>query len=360
MSWQGIEGHGEVVDKFHRAIGRGRLASTFLFVGPAGIGKRAFADKLAQALLCPHVDDATLVPCGRCDSCVQAVAGTHPDLTVIEKPPDKSFIPLAAFVGEETRRMREGLCHDIALKPFMGGRKVAIIDDADFLNEESANALLKTLEEPPPHSVLILIGTTADRQLPTIRSRAQIIRFQPLTSEAVARILLDRGLVGDRSQAERLAAFSEGSVRRAVALADDELWAFRSELLSALASRPLETVRLAAALVPFVEAAGKEAPARRQRARLLVDFAVDFYRQLLRALCGLEIEGDADLARAVEKALAAWPFDAPAAGACVDRSLEAIRHIDRNAHQTTLLECWLDDLARITATGRPVAAYAEY
>ncbi len=73
--------------------------------------------------------------------------------------------------------MREGLCHDIALKPFMGGRKVAIIDDADDLNEEGANCLLKTLEEPPPHSVLILIGTSAERQLPTIRSRARRFVF---------------------------------------------------------------------------------------------------------------------------------------------------------------------------------------
>ena len=67
--------------------------------------------------------------------------------------------------------MHEGLCHDIALRPFMGGYKVALIDDADYLNAEGANCLLKTLEEPPPRSVLILIGTSPAKQLPTIRSR---------------------------------------------------------------------------------------------------------------------------------------------------------------------------------------------
>ena len=115
-------------------------------------------------------------------------AGTHPDLEIVSKPADKRDIPLAAFIGEDDRRMKEGLCHRIGLKPFMGGRKVAIIDDADFLNPEGANALLKTLEEPPPRSVLILIGTTADKQLPTIRSRSQIIRFRPLPEDSVARL----------------------------------------------------------------------------------------------------------------------------------------------------------------------------
>ncbi len=177
MAWQGIEGHDRVVERFRRALVRGRLASTYLFVGPAGVGKRRFAEKLAQALLCSRVAAREMAPCGTCDACVQAASLTHPDMYVLEKPPDRSSIPLAAFVGGDAHRMREGLCHDIALKPFMGGRKVAIIDDADWLNEESANALLKTLEEPPPDSVLILIGTAADKQLATIRSRSQIVRF---------------------------------------------------------------------------------------------------------------------------------------------------------------------------------------
>jgi DNA polymerase-3 subunit delta' len=359
MSWQGIQGHDELVEQFRRAIEQDRLASTFLFVGPAGIGKRTFAEKLAQALLCPHVDKQTLAPCGRCDSCVQVASRRHPDLTIIEKPADKSAIPLSAFIGDDNHRMREGLCHDIALKPFMGGRKVAIIDDADFLNEEGANALLKTLEEPPPRSVLILIGSSALRQLPTIRSRAQTIRFRPLTKEAVARILVAGGLAADDKAAERLAQFSEGSVSRAVELSDDELWAFRGELLAALAARPLSSVALAGSLTSFVEAAGKEATARRARARQVVGFAIDFYRQVLRALCGLAPEGDAELVRAAEKASAAWPYSAEAAGACIDRSLETLAHIDRNAHQTTLLECWLDDLSRIVESGQPVSGYAE-
>jgi DNA polymerase-3 subunit delta' len=354
MPWHDIEGHDAVAEQFRRALARGRLASTFLFVGPRGVGKRLFAEKLAQALLCPNAPQAELAPCGRCDSCVQVAALTHPDMLVIEKPPDKSTIPLELLIGDKEHRMREGLCHAIALKPFMGGRKVAIIDDADELNEEGANALLKTLEEPPPDSVLILIGTTAERQLPTIRSRAQIIRFRPLATQPVARVLHQRGLVADADEAQRLADFSGGSVSRALELADEDVWAFRRQLLEELARPQLDSVRLAMDTCAFVEAAGKEALARRGRARQIVAFAVDFYRQLLRAQTGLEPDGDPQLVRAVELARqAAGAVETTAA--CIDRSLSTLGHIDRNAHQATLIECWLDDLARILATGVPVA-----
>ncbi len=359
MTWQGIEGHDEVVERFRRALRRGRLASTYLFVGPAGIGKRAFAERLAQSLLCSEVPQHALAPCGRCTSCLQVASLTHPDLHIIEKPPDKSSIPLSLFVGDDVHRMREGLCHDIALKPFMGGRKVAIIDDADYLNEESANCLLKTLEEPPPSSLLILIGTSSDTQLPTIRSRCQTIRFRPLAQDLVAEILQSRGLVSDGEQARRLAEFSGGSLQRAQELADEDLWAFRQQLLRALARPRLESVALAQAVNAFVDAAGKEASSRRTRSRQLITFAVDFYRQLLRAGGGLPVSGDADLIRAVEQARSARPDDLEAAAGWIDRSLEALTHVDRNANQTTLLECWLDDLARAMETGPPLAASQE-
>src|SRR5262249_9124798 len=140
MSWQGIHGHDEIVDRFRGSLVRGRLATTFLFVGPPGVGKHAFALKLAQALLCP-ARSADLNPCDRCPSCVQVAAGTHPDLLHVAKPADKSEIPVALLIGPKERRMEEGLCHDISLKPFMGGLRIAIIDDADCLNEEGANAL---------------------------------------------------------------------------------------------------------------------------------------------------------------------------------------------------------------------------
>jgi DNA polymerase-3 subunit delta' len=356
VTWQGIEGHDDVVDQFRRSLTRGRMASTFLFVGPAGIGKRTLARKLAQALLCQRHPADELDPCGECPACVQVAAGTHPDLLEVSKPAEKSYLPVELLIGSRDKRMQEGLCHDIRLKPFMGGRRIAIIDDANYLNEEGANSLLKTLEEPPPHSVMILLGTSADRQLPTIRSRSQIVRFQPLSAEIVARLLQSHALVEDPAEARRLAAHCEGSLERAMELADPELWSFRRQLCEGLAQCPPDSVSLARATTAFVDAAGKEASARRSRARQLVGFAIEFYRGLTRALSGVPLPDDPELAAAIEDARRQWTGDGEIAAACTDRCLETLDHIDRNANQGTLIECWFDDLARIVETGQPLRA----
>ncbi|HEV2973026.1 MAG TPA: DNA polymerase III subunit delta' [Pirellulales bacterium] len=348
MSWHHIEGHDTMVERFRNALARGRLASTFLFVGPAGIGKRTFAMKLAQALLCEQREAAQLDPCERCPACVQVAAGTHPDLETVSKPADKSFIPLAAFIGDPEHRMQEGLCHRIGLKPFMGGRKIAIIDDADYLNQEGANALLKTLEEPPPRSVLILIGTSVDKQLPTIRSRAQIIRFQPLAEEIVAKLLVEREIAADPAEARRLASYSGGSLEQAVELADAALWSFRGDLLGSLARWPVEGYRTAQSVNDFINEAGKDAAPRRARSRLLIGFGLDFFRALVRRLHGHAAVEHAELAELVEQAIRnGW--NESAAVAALERSLDALSHVDRNANQATMVESWFDDLAALSA-----------
>jgi DNA polymerase III subunit delta' len=345
MSWHGIDGHDDVVEQFRRALVRGRLASSFLFAGPPGIGKRTFALKLAQAMLCQTRPEEAMDPCGECPSCAQVVAGTHPDIDVVGKPADKSVIPLELLIGERDHRRREGLCHNIGLKPFFGGRKIAVIDDADYLNAEGANALLKTLEEPPPRSVLILIGTTPARQLPTIRSRCQLIRFRPLPTAIVVELLVSKGLVADRSEAQRLARYSEGSLQRALELADPDLWSFRNTLYERLSEPMLDSVGLAKTVAVFVDEAGKEAPVRRARFRQVVGFAAEFYRQLMHAQCDVSVSEDSELQNHVSRAIGRGLNDRELSAARLDRCLDAAAQIDRNANQSTLIECWLDDLA---------------
>jgi DNA polymerase-3 subunit delta' len=347
MAWQGIEGHDRVVERFRLALERGRLASSFLFVGPAGIGKRSFAVALARTLLCETRPEAAMDPCGQCAGCVQVTAGTHPDLIQVAKPKDKSFLPLELLIGDKEHRMRQGLCHDIGLKPFAAGRKVALIDDADHLNAEGANCLLKTLEEPPPRSVLILIGTSPARQLPTIRSRCQLVRFQPLAEATVAELLLATGHAADAAEARRLAAHGQGSPERAIELADEALWAFRETLLGQLAAVSLDGLRLARSVSAFVDEAGREASRRRSRLRLVVGFAAEFYRGWLLAVQEAELPQDATLARFVKEAQDRSSADGAALSACVERCLDALEQIDSNANQSTLIECWIDDLDRI-------------
>lgn len=351
MDWHGIAGHDEIVENFRRALARNRLASTFLFVGPDGIGKRTFALKLAQCLLCTARAPERLDPCGECNSCRLAQSGVHPDLLRVARPKDRAFIPLELLIGERDKRGQTGLCHDVSLRPFVGLRRVAIIEDADYLKQpEGANCLLKTLEEPPPKSVLILIGTSAEKQLPTIRSRSQIVRFRPLPTDVVADLLVRHSMADGPNEARRLAGFSEGSLARAQELADPALWTFRHELLSELTNPHFDSVELAKKVASFVEAAGKEAPPRRARGRQVVSFAMEFYRRTARALGDAPADADDEMDRHV-RAATGLPADAEWAADAAWRCHQTLEHIDRNANQSTWIEAWIDDLAR-SCSGR--------
>ncbi|MGI9429228.1 MAG: ATP-binding protein, partial [Bythopirellula sp.] len=200
--WQGILGHDAVVDRFRNSLRQGRLAASYLFLGPAGVGKRTFAVKLAQALFCQQGDSAQLEPCGKCESCLLLLAGNHPDLDLVGLPAGKRWLPVDLFLGDRDHRNQVGLCHNISLRPQMSRRRVAIIDDADYFTTESANCLLKTLEEPPPGAAIILIGTSRGRQLPTILSRTQTVRFSPLSAAILRELILEQQLASTESEAD--------------------------------------------------------------------------------------------------------------------------------------------------------------
>jgi DNA polymerase III subunit delta' len=339
MAWQSIDGHDAVAATFAAAEARGRIAGSYLFIGPPGVGKGAFARALAKALVCLDPRPG-LVACGACASCVQADAGSHPDIDVVAKPEDRATIPLDTFIGDAAHRMREGLCWRILLKPALGGRKVAIVLDADHLAEEAANCLLKTLEEPPPGAVIILVGTGLERQLPTIRSRCQTVRFKPLEFETVRRLvgesLARRGDEVDPAMIAAAAAASGGSLDRAWLQLDPDLGAFRGRLLELLSRRPLHGVDLARETNALVEAAGKEAPPRRARLAAILDVAIDFLRVAVRSAATGELPGDAALARAVS----AWSANTDEAATALESTLDARDAIDRNAHLPTLIDAW--------------------
>ncbi|MFM8634912.1 MAG: ATP-binding protein [Planctomycetia bacterium] len=356
MAWQGIEGHDAVAARFATAAAQGRVAGSYLFIGLPGIGKTTFARKLAKALVC-HALRPGLVACDACASCVQADAGSHPDIDVVQKPVDRSAIPLEAFVGDAEHRMREGLCWRIKLRPALGARKAAIILDADLLLEEAANSLLKTLEEPPDGAVIILVGTSLERQLPTIRSRCQIVRFQPLEPEIMARILTREssasGSTADEATLRGVAHASGGSLERARLLLDPAAIEFRGKLLTMLSRRPFRGVELAKETIAFVEAAGAEAPPRRARAKIVFEAVIDFYRACLRSLTVGEPPADPVLAKAV----AAWEDGAndgaDEAATLLEQTLDAIDAVDRYANLTMLIDAWTAILEqpRLAQTG---------
>ena len=186
-----------VRDFLARAVAQGRTSHAYLFLGAPGSGKLDAAWALAQALLCDENG------CGACDSCVRVARHTHPDVHV--------YAPESAtgYLIAQTRELLE----DVALAPIRAKNKVYIIDRAEQLRANSANALLKTLEEPPAGVTFVLLGTSADTILPTIVSRCQCVPFRMLsTDEAVRAVELATGAPAGRC---RMAVSVAGSPARA-------------------------------------------------------------------------------------------------------------------------------------------------
>lgn len=347
MNPNSVLGHEQVLDRFAFGLKNNRLAHTWLFVGPNGIGKRLTALWLAKCLLCEQSASDELTACEVCAACQQVDARTHPDLLCVEKPVDKNFIPVELFIGTREKRMRAGLCHDIAMKPFRGGKRIAIIDDADFLNQEGANCLLKTLEEPPAFAVIFLISSGEHRQLPTIRSRSQVVRFSALNPADVETILQKKQLVPEGRSAHELALACDGSLQLALQIADPEILDFRRSWLEQLASLDPGSDDFFESISSFVDAAGKDSAAKRQRLRLVAELANRFYRNLMMQLCDQPFIGDETMARCVVGAAERWSQSAEVAAQCIERCEAVSDQVRANANQALTIEAWLSDLGRI-------------
>ncbi|MBI4834926.1 MAG: DNA polymerase III subunit delta' [Planctomycetes bacterium] len=203
---------------FGDIIKKRKLAHAYIFSGPEGVGKFLFAQELAKALLCEKGTG-----CGKCRSCLRTEHKNHPALNILSVPEKKKNIPIEA--------VRE-LEHEIALKPFEGRYKIFIINNAETLSEEATNAILKTLEEPPPYSLIILISSKPESLLPTILSRCHLIRFYPLPESAL-KGLLSKSIKGKLTEAELkiLIALSGGSAGQALELYEKGFIPHRQKLI---------------------------------------------------------------------------------------------------------------------------------
>jgi DNA polymerase-3 subunit delta' len=204
-SW-GVIGHTWIIEHLTRGLAHGRVRHAYLLTGTEGIGKTTLARSFARALNCLAETDR---PCGKCRACTLIAANLHPDMSIIDAEGDKLRI-------EQIRDMQ----HTLSLRPVEARYRVVILRRFDRASTQAMDALLKTLEEPPPYVVLILTANTTDALLPTIKSRCQPLALRPLPAAQVRSALIARGIETER--AALLTQLSGGRMGWAIRASEDE------------------------------------------------------------------------------------------------------------------------------------------
>ena len=228
MSFETILGQGQAKNIISRALEHGTVAHAYLFYGAESVGKKRTAVEFAKALNCaePGPDGS----CDRCSACHKIEQGQHPDFFLVEPTKASSSARDAAIKIEEIRDLQKKL----GFMPYEGRTKVAVIDGAEKMNAQACNAFLKTLEEPPASTLLILVTSNLYQLLPTIISRCQGVKFNPLPGQAI-RTVLERHPDAEGMTEEEIdlrVLRSQGQVARALAEDVAEIARYREDLLN--------------------------------------------------------------------------------------------------------------------------------
>jgi DNA polymerase-3 subunit delta' len=240
MSFSQVIGQEAAVATLTTALLRDTVPQTLLFVGPDSVGKTFTAIAFAQAVSCKRPTRGRDA-CGTCVNCTRIAENQHPD--IIRIAPDGEFSRIWQFWSRPGHP--PGALETLSFAPLAAPKRFYIIEKAETLNEESANSLLKALEEPPPYVQFVLCAPSANAVLPTILSRCQMIRFRQVPTDLTTALLVDRrGL--DETEARTLAAYGEGAPGRAFRLADAPELREQREALLSLAERIAHSPPIAA------------------------------------------------------------------------------------------------------------------
>lgn len=205
-----VYGHDWAVEHLRKALANNRVRHAYLITGTEAIGKETLARSFAMALNCTHEDESAR-PCGVCRSCKVIASGNHPDILYSELDSGTGALKI-----EEIR----SVAGRIALKPYEARYRIAIFRDFDHARPQAQDALLKTLEEPPPQALLILLAPSTESLLPTINSRSQVITLRPVAAEAIRQALIQHRSASFE-QADLLARLSGGRIGWAIRALED-------------------------------------------------------------------------------------------------------------------------------------------
>ncbi|MCC6545355.1 MAG: DNA polymerase III subunit delta' [Nitrospirae bacterium] len=219
MGFKEIRGQERAINILKRAIATDHAAHAYIFHGPEGVGKKLAAMTFAMAMNCTEdKGDA----CGQCISCRKISSGIHPDFTLLDQ--DSGDIKIAAI---------RDLINGMVYKPLEAKKRVIIVNGAERFNLSSSNAFLKTLEEPPANTVIILISSSPDMLLQTILSRCQKISFSQIPPDIIAGILMDKMGI-EEVQADFVSCMSDGSPGKAISLASEDIQQIRLHILNGI------------------------------------------------------------------------------------------------------------------------------
>lgn len=201
-----IIGHEDIVKHFKSSIELSKVSHAYILNGEKGVGKKTLASVVAKSLQCESGEPD---PCGKCKSCLQAETGNQPDIIWV-----KHEKPNVISVDE----IRTQIVNDIDLKPYSSRYKIYIVPDSQMMNQQAQNALLKTLEEPPEYTIIMLLTNNVDKFLPTILSRCIVLNFKPVEPLHMMEYLVSNIGV-DQEKARFCTDFAQGNLGKAVRLA---------------------------------------------------------------------------------------------------------------------------------------------
>ena len=321
-----------------QVVANDKLASASLFTGLRGVGKTTAAVAFALLVNCAEPVDGD--GCGECSSCRRIIDGNHPDLIVVKPDQAKKVISID--------QIRE-VSRQLAFSPVFGQYRIIITDPAERMTDEAANAFLKTLEEPPPRNILILNVRDPGELLPTIVSRCQKIPFKPLPTRGIVNWLVKEGGI-EREKATIFARLSEGSLGRALALAEDELFAERAAWISMLQSliggSAEDLLDIAQKLSDLEKKTAAAKELKDDTVALMLGIWKSWYRDLLlvKLGCQADLLFNSDLRHLLAKAVTVLTAQG------IMRSLEVIARAERDAmtnkNLAFLIERSLFDLRR--------------